>query len=120
MDGQKLETKYQTILPRNSTKCFGYGKVVVSYSLIANHLPVSTKIIGANEHESHYVLDIVYTNSSDLKISAVSGDMHSVNRVNFALMHLFGYDFMPRITKINEKAEISLVALLCTKKGNIH
>ena len=51
-------------------------------------VPVSTKIIGANEHESHYVLDIVYNNSSDLKIKAVSGDMHSINRVNFSLMYL--------------------------------
>ena len=56
------------------------------------------------------MLDIVYYNSSDLKITAVSGDMHSVNRVNFALMHLFGYDFMPRFTKINEKAEKNLVS----------
>jgi len=40
LDGQKLETKYQTIMARYSTKYFGYGKGVVSYSLIANHLPV--------------------------------------------------------------------------------
>jgi TnpA family transposase len=39
----------------------------------------------------------------------VSGDMHSVNRVNFALMNLFGYDFMPRFTKISTKAEKNLV-----------
>ncbi|WP_440651940.1 Tn3 family transposase [Cysteiniphilum sp. 19S12-1] len=110
LDGQKLETKYQTVLSRYSTKYFGYGKGVVSYSLIANHLPVSTKIIGANEHESHYVLDIIYNNNSDLKIKAVSGDMHSINRVNFALLYLFGYDFMPRITQMHLKAEQSLVA----------
>ncbi|HGU7253709.1 TPA: Tn3 family transposase [Legionella pneumophila] len=110
LDGQKLETKYQTIMARYSTKYFGYGKGVVSYSLIANHLPVNTKVIGANEHESHHVLDIVYNNTSDLKITAVSGDMHSINRVNFALMYLFGYDFMPRFTKINRKADKNLVA----------
>ncbi|CEG59179.1 Tn3 family transposase [Legionella fallonii] len=110
LDGQKLETKYQTIMARYSTKYFGYGKGVVSYSLIANHLPVNTKVIGANEHESHHVLDIVYNNISDLKITAVSGDMHSINRVNFALLYLFGYDFMPRFTKINRKADKNLVA----------
>ncbi|WP_407927630.1 Tn3 family transposase [Legionella fallonii] len=37
-------------------------------------------------------------------MTAVSGDMHSINRVNFALLYLFGYDFMPRFTKINRKA----------------
>lgn len=110
LDGQKIETKYQTILSRYSTKYFGYGKGVVSYSLIANHLPVNTKIIGANEHESHHVLDIVYYNSSNLKVSVVSGDMHSINRVNFALMSLFGYDFMPRFTQINTKADKNLIA----------
>ena len=110
LDGQKLETKYQTVLSRYSTKYFGYGKGVVSYSLIANHLPVSTKIIGANEHESHYVLDIIYNNNSDLKIKAISGDMHSINRVNFALLNLFGYDFMPRITQMHLKTEQALTA----------
>ena len=110
LDGQKLETRYQTVQSRYSTKYFGYGKGVVSYSLIANHLPVNTKIIGANEHESHYVLDIVYNNTSDLNITSVSGDMHSINRVNFALMNLFGYDFMPRFTQLNMKAEKNLVA----------
>ena len=110
LDGQKIETKYQTIKARYSTKYFGYGRGVVSYSLIANHLPTSTKIIGANEHESHYVLDIVYNNTSDLNITAVSGDMHSVNRVNFAFMNLFNYDFMPRFTKFYDKANDHLVA----------
>jgi TnpA family transposase len=110
LDGQKLETKYQTILSRYSTKYFGYGKGVVSYSLIANHLPVSTKVIGANEHESHYVLDIVYNNSSNLNIKSVSGDMHSVNRVNFGLMYLFDYEFMPRFTSLHLKADKNLVS----------
>ncbi|WP_082650823.1 Tn3 family transposase [Legionella steigerwaltii] len=47
----------------------------------------------------------VYNNTSDLKITAVSGDMHSINRVTLALMSLFGYDFMPRFAKINRKAD---------------
>ena len=109
LDGQKLETKYLTIKSRYSTKHFGLGQGVVSYTLVANHLPINTKIIGANEHESHYVLDIVHSNTSNVDIYAVSGDMHSINRVNFALLHLFGYRFMPRLTSINKKAEQSLV-----------
>ncbi|USQ15493.1 Tn3 family transposase (plasmid) [Legionella lytica] len=53
-----------------------------------NPLQISRPLIknSANEHESHHVLDIVYNNTSDLKITAVSGDMHSINRVNVALM----------------------------------
>ncbi|MSO14550.1 Tn3 family transposase [Rickettsiales endosymbiont of Trichoplax sp. H2] len=109
LDGQKIETRYQTIMARYSKKYFGTKKGVVSYSLIANHLPVVTKIISANEHESHYVLDLVYNNKSDLDIKAISGDMHSINRVNFFFLRMFNYDFMPRFTKFNIRAENNLV-----------
>jgi TnpA family transposase len=54
-DGQKFETRIPTINARHSPKYFGLHKGVVSYTLVANHVPVNARIIGANEHESHYV-----------------------------------------------------------------
>jgi TnpA family transposase len=57
-DGQKFETGINTINARYSPKYFGLNKGVVSYSLVANHVPIHAKIIGANDHESHYVFDI--------------------------------------------------------------
>ena len=36
--------------------------------------------------------------------------MHTINQINFGLIHLFGYDFMPRFTQLNMKAEKNLVA----------
>ena len=78
-------------------------------------MPINDKIIGANEYEGHYLFDIVYNNTSDLEIYAVSGDMHSINRINFALMHLFGYRFMPRFTQFPKKAQDSLVCFQNTK-----
>lgn len=110
LDGQKIETKYQTFKARYSRKYFGLAIGVVAYTCVANHIPINTKIIGANEHESHYVLDIIYNQTSDLKIAAISGDMHSVNRVNFALLYLFGYQFMPRFTRINTRTNKNLVS----------
>ena len=109
VDGQKLGTKYNTIKSRHSKKYFGLMKGVVLHSLNANHLPLCLKVIGANEHESHFLLDIVESNTSDVEIAAVSGDMHSINRVNFALMHMFGYRFMPRFTDLGSKADTKLV-----------
>ncbi|KKB96447.1 hypothetical protein SZ25_00465, partial [Candidatus Arcanobacter lacustris] len=50
IDGQKLETKYNTIKARHSSKYYGLGQGVSAYTLFANCLPLSTKIIGANEH----------------------------------------------------------------------
>lgn len=109
VDGQKFGTKYSTIKSRYSKKYFGLLKGVVLYSLNANHLPLSIKVIGANEHESHYLLDIIESNQSDVEIASISGDMHSINPVNFALLHLFGYRFMPRFTQPNSKATNNLV-----------
>ena len=69
-----------TIKARHSRKYFGRGKGVVAYTLLANHVPLETELIGANEHESHYVFDICYHNTSDIAPMAITGDMHSVNR----------------------------------------
>ena len=110
VDGQKIETRYNTIKARYSSKYYGFGKGVSAYTLFANCLPLCTKIIGANEHESHYLLDALKSNSSDIEIAAVSGDMHSINRVNFALLHMFGYRFMPRFTQLDQKASNNLVS----------
>ena len=82
---------------------------VVIFSLNANHLPLCLRVIGANQHENHFLLGIVGSNASDVEITAVSGDMHSINRVNFALMYLFGYRFMPRFTQLRDKSDHDLV-----------
>jgi TnpA family transposase len=110
VDGQKFATKYHTIKSRYSKKYFGMLQGVVLFSLNANHLPLCLKVIGANQHESHFLLDIVESNTSDVEITAVSGDMHSINRVNFALMYMFGYRFMPRFTQLRDKSEHDLVS----------
>jgi TnpA family transposase len=109
VDGQKFVSQYNTIKSRYSKKYFGMMKGVVLYTLNANHLPLCLKVIGANQHESHFLLDIVESNTSDVEIAAVSSDMHSVNRVNFALMYLFGYRFMPRLTQLRDKSDKNLV-----------
>lgn len=35
--------------------------------MVASHIPVNARIIGANEHESHYVFDILYNNTTDIQ-----------------------------------------------------
>lgn len=116
LDGQKIESKYLTIKARHSGKYFGRSKGVVSYTLVANHVPINSMIIGANEHESHYVLDIVLNNSTDVDVRTISGDMHSINRVNFFLLYMFGYWFAPRLTSVTDKAEKNLVSFANIEK----
>ena len=107
-DGQKFETRINTINARYSPKYFGLKKGVVSYSLVANHVPVNAKIIGANDHESHYVFDILFNNTSDIQPEVHSTDTHGTNAVNFAILHLFGYQFAPRYRDFYDTVRTSL------------
>jgi TnpA family transposase len=107
-DGQKFETAINTINARYSPKYFGLKKGVVSYSLVTNHVPINARIIGANEHESHYVFDILYNNTTDIEPEVHSTDTHGTNEVNFALLHVFGYQFAPRYRNLYDKVRTSL------------
>jgi TnpA family transposase len=107
-DGQKFETRIHTINARHSPKYFGLHKGVVSYTLVANHVPVNARIIGANEHESHYVFDVLFNNTTDIQPDVHSTDTHGTNEVNFALLHVFGYQFAPRYRDIYETVRTSL------------
>ncbi len=107
-DGQKFETRIHTINARYSPKYFGLKKGIVSYTLVANHIPVNARILGANEHEGHYVFDILFNNTTHIQPEIHSTDTHGTNQVNFAILHLFGYQFAPRYKDIHDKVSSSL------------
>ena len=107
-DGQKFEARINTINSRYSPKYFGLNKGVVSYTLVANHIPVNARIIGANEHESHFVFDILFNNTTDIQPNIHSTDTHGTNEINFAILHSFGYQFAPRYKDIYDLVSKSL------------
>lgn len=104
-DGQRVETQINTINARHSPKYFGLQKGVTAYTLVANHVPINAKIIGTHEHESHYVFDILYNNTSDIKPERHSTDTHGTNQVNFWSLFTFGYQFAPRYRDLHKKME---------------
>ena len=53
-----------------------------------NHAATNARIIGANEHESHYIFDLLFNNTSEIKPEVLSTDTHGVNHVNFALQEV--------------------------------
>jgi TnpA family transposase len=110
-DGQKFETQIHTINARYSPKYFGLKKGVVSYTLLANHVPINAEIIGANEHESHYVFDLLFNNSTEIQPERHSTDTHGTNEVNYAILHLFGYQFAPRYRDIRDAVSKGLYGL---------
>jgi TnpA family transposase len=103
VDGQKFGMARPTVKARHSRKYFGRGKGVVAYTLLCNHIPLQGWLIGAHEYEAHHVFDIWYRNTSDVVPTAITGDMHSVNKANFALLHWFGLGFEPRFTDLAEQ-----------------
>jgi len=104
-DGQHLETQIDTINARHSPKYFGLEKGVSAYTLVANHIPINAKIIGAHEHESRYVFDILYNNTSEIKPTQHSTDTHGTNQVNFWILYAFGYRFAPRYRGLHKKTD---------------
>lgn len=101
IDGQKFDTQIYTINSRHSPKYFGLKKGITSITLIANHIPVNAKIIGAHEHESYFVFDLLYNNTSDVDPHILSTDNHGTNQVNHMILDVFGYQFAPRYKNLN-------------------
>jgi TnpA family transposase len=104
-DGQKFGTLFDTINARYSAKYFGLSKGIPIYTLVANHIPVNAKVIGANEYEGHFVFDLLYNNPTKVKPQIHSTDMHGINQVNFAILDFFGYQFAPRFTQISSELD---------------
>ena len=104
-DGQKFESRLHTFKTRYSSKYFGTNKGVSAVTLVANHVPVNARVIGANEHESHYIFDLLFNNTSEIKPDVLSTDTHGVNHVNFALLDLFDYTFAPRYAQFGRVIE---------------
>jgi hypothetical protein len=102
-DGQKFETRLHTINARHSSKYFGLKKGIVAYTLVANHIPLNARVIGANERESHYVFDLLFNNTTEVQPTIHSTDTHGSNPVNFALLHFFGYQFAPRYKDLYDR-----------------
>ena len=63
-------------------------------------MPLQTELLGANQHESYWVFDICYNNTSDIVPTMITGDMHSIKKANFAIRYWFGMALAPRFTSL--------------------
>ena len=104
-DGQRIESQIPTINARHSSKYFGLKKGVSAYTMVLNHVPLNARIIGAHEHESHYVFDLLHNNTADPQPIRHSTDTHGTNQVNFFTLDVCGYQFAPRCRDLHKKIE---------------
>jgi hypothetical protein len=73
-DGQKFEARRDTFKTRYSSKSFGTQKCVSAMTLIANYAAINARVLGANEHESHYIFDLLMSNSSEIISDVIYGN----------------------------------------------
>lgn len=105
VDGQKFNMATPTIKARHGKKYFGKGKGVVAYSLLCNHVPLQTYLLGSNDHESYFAFDIWYNNSSDINPQVLTGDMHILNKANSLIMYWFDGELNARFTNIDNQLQ---------------
>lgn len=107
-DGQKFTVAIDTLKAQHSPRYFGMGKGVVADTLVLNHVPVNTLLISAHDPESDDVFDLLYNNPTTLQSTIHSTDTHGTNRVNFAILSMFGHRFAPRYANVQERMRTSL------------
>jgi TnpA family transposase len=78
-------------------------------------VPFNAILTPANDHESNYVLDILYNNSSDINPDVHTTDTHGSNKANFILLYLFGFKFAPRLKNLKSRTN-TLIAFKDMKK----
>ena len=103
-DGQKFATSDSTIQSRYSKKYLGKGRGISLYTLIANFVAVNAKNIGLNEYEGHSLFDMIYGNKTDIDIDMVTGDNHSLNKLNFVSLDVIDVEYVPSIKNVREVA----------------
>jgi TnpA family transposase len=101
-DGQKLATSESTIQSRYSKKYLGKSPGLSVYTLVANSVAVNAKNIGLNEYEGHSLYDVIYGNKTDINIDMVTGDNHSLNKLNFVILDSIDVEYVPSIKDIKE------------------
>ena len=104
-DGQKYETRFQTVQSRYSSKFLGLYKGISVYTLTVNHIPVNAKNISPSDYEGHHLFDLLFGNKTNIPIDRVTGDGHSVNQINFVALDAIDINFIPNINDIHSEAE---------------
>ena len=96
-DGQKYGVSVPSLNANYSFKYFGQEKGVSVYSFIdERHLLFYSTVISSSEREAAYVIDGLLHNET-LKSDVHSTDSHGFTEVVFAVTHLLGFTFAPRL-----------------------
>ena len=102
-DGQRFPVKGKSLTARHLSRYFARGQGISTYTHVSDqHSTFDTKVIVATAPESHYVLDGILGNQTDLLIAEHATDTHGATLANFALFDLVGLQLSPRIRDLGK------------------
>lgn len=102
-DGQKFEMAVESLNANYSFKYFGQSKGVTVYSFInERHLLFHSTVISSASREAAYVIDGLMHNEV-VKSDIHSTDTHGYSEIIFAVTHLLGFTFAPRIKHLGKQ-----------------
>jgi len=104
-DAQRFKIRADSLLASYYPRYYGYyEKAIGIYTHVSDQYSVfSTKIISCSPREALYVLDGLLENNTILKIREHTTDTHGYTEIVFALCHLLGFYFMPRIRDLKDQ-----------------
>ena len=103
-DGQKFEVSVDSLNANYSFKYFGHGKGVSAYNFIdERHFGFHSTVFSSAEREAAYVIDGLMHNDV-VKSDIHSTDTHGYSEAIFAVTHLLGFTFAPRIKNLKKQA----------------
>lgn len=102
-DGQKFEVRTESLNANYSFKYFGKGQGVSGNTFIdERNLLWHSLVFSAAERESAYVIDGLMRNDV-VKGDIHSTDTHGYSKVIFAVAHLLGFSYAPRIKNLKKQ-----------------
>lgn len=128
-DAQRFKIRADSLLASYYPRYYGYyEKAIGIYTHVSDQYSVfSTKIISCSPREALYVLDGLLENNTILKIREHTTDTHGYTEIVFALCHLLGFYFMPRIRdlkdqqlyRVDKTADYGDISQLLTKTADL-
>jgi TnpA family transposase len=104
-DGQRFGVQKSSLLASFYPRYFGYyDRAVTVYTHTSDQYSVfHTNVISCGVREAVYLLDGLLENNTDLRPTSHFTDSHGYTEHLFALCHLLGFSFMPRIKDLSDQ-----------------
>jgi TnpA family transposase len=103
-DGQKFEVRTDSLNANHSFKYFGKGQGVSAYTFVdERNLFWHSLVFSSADRESAYVIDGLMRNDV-VKSDIHSTDTHGFSEAIFAVTHLLGISFAPRIKNLKKQS----------------